>query len=314
MPVLYLLLFCFCALGQTRTAAIPDAGGPNLPAQKIGPNDLLAISVYNEPELTRTVRVSGEGTIRLPMLKRRIKADGVMPSELEDIIGQALLSEQILADPVVTVTIAEYASRPISVAGAVKRPLTFQAYGNVTLLEAITRAEGLTPEAGPEIIVTRLEQTAAGAAQTQTRHIPVKALLDGTDPRLNLPLEGGEEVRVLEVGKVFVVGNVKKPGVFRMEDESGMTVLKALAMAEGLMPFACNVAYVYRRADNGTKQEIPIELRKIMDRRSSDVPLGPNDIFYIPDNRSRRLTMTALDKLVSFGAGTVSGILVLSHQ
>ena len=76
---------------------------------------------------------------------------------METLIAEALVEEEILVDPAVTVTIAEYHSRPISVAGAVKSPLTFQALGKTTLLEALTRAQGLSEEAGAEILLTRPE-------------------------------------------------------------------------------------------------------------------------------------------------------------
>src|SRR6202030_3937288 len=100
------------------------------------------------------------------------------------------------------------------------------------------------------------------------------------DPAWNVILEGGEEVRVPQVGRVFVVGNVKKPGAFRMEDGFGMTVLKALAMAEGLSPYATKEAYIYRRGD-AAAQEMPVDLRRILDRKAPDVSLTANDIFYI---------------------------------
>ena len=146
--------------------ATPPAEAPvaNLPAQKIGPNDLIALSVYNAPEFSRTIRVSAEGEIRLPMLKRAIRAAGKLPGELEAAIADALTSEDILVAPAVTVTVVEYQSRPISVAGAVKNPVTFQAAGPVTLLQAITRAGGLAPEAGRKIIVTRNEPGTRGSA------------------------------------------------------------------------------------------------------------------------------------------------------
>src|SRR5437868_5354992 len=130
------------------------AGG-NLPAHKIGVDDMVAISVYDSPELTRSVRVSAEGQIHLPMMKQAIPAAGLLPRQLAVAIAEALRAERILVDPVVGVTVAEYRSRPVRVAGAVRRPVTFQAFGTVTLLDAITRAEGLAPEAGPEILLIR---------------------------------------------------------------------------------------------------------------------------------------------------------------
>lgn len=299
--------------GQEAQSSAPEPSlAGNLPAQKIGPNDLLAISVYGSPEFTRTVRVSAEGLVRLPMLKEKIEAKGLMPSDLEEKIASALDFEKILVEPVVTVTIAEYHSRPISVAGAVKAPLTFQAVGHTTLLEAITRAQGLSGDAGTEIIVTRPPAIAGGLPLVQ--RIPVRGLIDSADPSLNVMLDGGEEVRVPQIGRVFVVGNVKHPGAFKIEDGFGLTLLKALAMAEGLMPYAYKQAFIYRHDDSSTPQrETAIDLRKILDRKLPDVPLSPNDILYIPDNRRERLTMNTIDRAIGFASSTASGILVYSH-
>ena len=119
------LLAAFALVAQVRPAPAPADLSGNLPVQRIGGNDLIAVSTYDAPEFTRTVRVSSDGFIRLPMLKQRIKAEGLLPNELETAIADALKSEQLIVDPFVTITIAEYHSRPISVAGSVKNPITF---------------------------------------------------------------------------------------------------------------------------------------------------------------------------------------------
>jgi polysaccharide export outer membrane protein len=304
---------CLCA-GQVRpgpVSAASDAGGANLPMQKIGANDLLAVSVYGAPELTRTVRVGAEGAIRLPMLRQRIRAEGSLPADLEAAIAEALTREQILVDPVVTVTVVEYFSRPITVAGAVRKPVTFQAYGAVTLMDALARAEGLSEGAGPEILVSRTQPGENGQPGTLVQRVAVKALIDAAEPDLNLRLFGGEEIRVPEAGKVFVVGNVKKPGAYPVHDVSDTTVLKMLALAEGLLPFASRQAFIYRReAGTVSKNEIPIELQKIIERRTPDVPLEADDILYIPDNKGRRMTVTALERIAGFGTATASGLLI----
>ncbi|MEQ1946412.1 MAG: polysaccharide biosynthesis/export family protein [Bryobacteraceae bacterium] len=312
-------VLCLCSLAASLVltvrpfqAAEPDHPG-NLPSQTIGANDLLSIVVYGAPELTRTVRVGTDGQIRMPMLMEPITAEGRMPAELENVLTQALAQRKILVDPVVTVSVSEYHSHPISVAGAVKAPVTFQAMGKTTLLEALTRAQGLTPEAGPEILVSRPAKPGSLDAGTPVpvERVPVKGLIEEANPAWNLPLEGGEEIRVPQVGRVFVVGNVKRPGGFRVEDGGEMTVLKALALAEGLSPFSAKVAYIFRRGET-KNQEVAVELRKIMDRKASDVLLGPNDIFYVPDNRSRRNTIGAVERAIGFATATASGALILS--
>jgi polysaccharide export outer membrane protein len=296
---------------QLPLAAADQPSAANLPAQRIGPNDLIAVSVYDAPELTRTIRVGAEGLIRLPMLKQRIKADGLLPAELETAIAAALGAEELLVEPIVTVTIAEYHSRPISVAGAVRSPTTFQAAGPVTLLDAIARAGGLSPEAGPEILVSRTQTGEDGRPAALVQRIAVKALIDAADPDVNLKLTGGEEIRVPEVGRIYVVGTVKRPGAFPVQNGSETTVLQMLALAEGLAPYPSKQAYIYRQDPvTGSKNEIEIPLGKILSRKAPDVPLQPDDIFYVPDNTGRRLTVGALEKIATFGAATASGLLI----
>jgi polysaccharide export outer membrane protein len=189
--------------------------------------------------------------------------------------------------------------------------VTFQAIGAVSLLEALTRAGGLSPDAGPEILVTRIQAGTDGAPVALTRRIAVKALIDAADPEVNVKLYGGEEIRVPEAAKVFVVGNVKKPGAYPVQDTTETTVLKMLAMAEGLAPYAGKQAYILRRDDrSGARRELPIELKKIMERKAPDVPLMANDILYIPDNSGRRATVGVLDRVAGFGAATASGVLI----
>jgi polysaccharide export outer membrane protein len=242
------------------------------------------------------------------MLRQRIKADGLMPSELERAVAEALVNEQLLVDPFVTVTVVEYHSRPISVVGAVRKPITFQAVGTVTLIDALTRAEGLNEEAAGEILVSHSD---ASGNRSIAQRILYRQLIDAADPSLNLRLTGGEEIRVPMVSKIFVIGNVKRPGAFSITDNGAMTVLKAVALCEGLAPYSSKVAYIQRTDDKTTaKSEIEVELRKILDRKAPDVELQPKDILYIPDNTGRRLTAGVLERLAGFGSATASGVLI----
>ncbi|HLK69629.1 MAG TPA: polysaccharide biosynthesis/export family protein [Bryobacteraceae bacterium] len=291
--------------GQTP-AGPPHDLAPNLPSLAAGDDDLISISVYGEPELNRTVRVSREGTIRIPMLSKPLPAAGLMPAELEKSIARALVNERILVDPIVTVTIAEYRSRPVTVVGAVNHPLKFQADGPVPLIDAISRAQGLAPNAGAEILVTMPE---SDGKPGMIRRIPVKRLIGAADPDLNITLHGGEEIRVPEAGKVFVVGSVKKPGLFQVENASTTTVLKVLAQAEGLAPYASHTCFIYRKDDQAGKSlEIPFDIHNVLARKSPDVILEANDVLYVPDNSRRRVTMGTLEKLLVLGSATTAAL------
>jgi len=280
--------------GLLSIAGLSFAQTPaNLPVQPIGPNDLLSVTVYDAPELSGTLRVSPEGTVSVPMVREPLNARGLLPVALEAAVADALKREQLIKRPIVMVRVLEYQSRPIVVSGAVKRPLTFQAMGEITLLEAIARAEGLTSEAGPSILVT-------ARGSEEVKRIAVEALMAGNDRRADLRLYGGEEVRVPERGKVYVVGNVRRPGAIPAIDAS---VLKSLSLTEGLAPYASKQAFIYRRSDNADgRAEIPVELSRIIKRQSPDIPLREDDIFYIPENGAKRVGIAALEKALTFGS------------
>lgn len=287
---------------HSSSAATIDTAG-NLPAAMIGKNDLLGVTVYDAPELTRSVRVDGNGAIRLPMLQNHIKAVGLYPEDVEQAIKNALVNEQIMVDPIVTVTMLEYFSRPITIMGAVKSPTSFQAIGRVTLLDALSRAGGLTENAGSEILISSTRTVSQDGSSEPITRISVNDLFNSTNEALNIALQGGELVRVPQAGRFYVLGNVKSPGAFQMNTGADTTILKALAMSGGLAPYPGKIAFIYRTDGNAAgKNQVPIELKKIIDRKSPDVALNANDILYIPEATGRKNSMSAAKTVAMFGA------------
>jgi polysaccharide export outer membrane protein len=293
--------------GQNPVTAAPRpattaAPGDILPAQPIGPDDLLSLQVSDIPELSRTFRVSSDGTLKLPLIDHRLKVAGLMPVDIENSLAAELKAAGILVDPVVSVGVVDYRSRPVSVVGAVKNPLTFEAMSDSTLLDAIAKAGGLAPEAGPVILLSR-------KGDSEIQRIPTRGLIDAADPALNVRLKGGEEVRIPEVGKIFITGNVKLPGAYPMQDNSDTTLLKALALSQGTLPYSQKKAYIYRR-DVATNQrkEIPVELKQIMARKSPDITIQPDDIIYIPENHGQKLTANALDRIAGTGSSVAAAM------
>lgn len=319
MKALILIATVCCALPAAQTQNRPasptgpmaEAGGANLPGAQVGPDDLIAVSVYDSPELTRTLRVDPGGYLTLPMVRKKLKVTGMAPSDLEKAIAGVLREEGILVSPVVLVTLVEYHSRPVSVVGAVKKPLTFQATGRVTLLDALARAEGLSADAAPSIVVTRQQPNSPASLEREVIRVTVRDLIDLAKPEANLVLHGGEEIRVPEAQRVFVVGNVKKPGAFPVREGTPITVLKALALAEGLSPYTDKLAFIYRQQGAGQeRKEIPVEIGKLVQRKTADVDLLADDVLYIPENKGRRTTVSLLEKTAGFGLATASGVLV----
>jgi polysaccharide biosynthesis/export protein len=312
----FLLTGCGLILVQARVAAHGgqdqvEAGqvwNSNLGFEPVGPGDLVYTSVTGSPDLSRSSRVTEDGKLMLPLMSEGVTVAGLTPAKIAQAITSALIREKILADPIVSVAVLEYRSRHISVTGAVHMPSNFQAVGEMHLLDAVARAQGFTAEAGPEVIVSMAGGHQGGTAPL---HIPIKALLAAKDPALNILLRGGEEIRVPEAQKLFIVGNVKLPGSYSLTDIDGSTVLKALALSQGVLPFTGKRAYVYRLPAASTKrEEIPIELRQILHRKAADFPLQANDILYIPDNAGRRLTATTLEHMTGFGSSVASGLIV----
>jgi polysaccharide export outer membrane protein len=288
---------------QTPPLADSAERGTNLPSQKIGKDDLINLTIYGAPELSRTLRVQEDGAIRLPMTNSAVKAAGLMPSQLESSVANAIRDAKILVEPLVTVTVTEYRSRPVSVVGAVVHPTTFQAIGDMTLLEAIGRAGGPTPAAGSEILISN-------AGSTETRRISLRALIEEAKPEVNIKLEGGEQIRIPGAGRIFVLGNVKRPGAFPIQDSDGSSVLKMLAYSEGLTQYASKVAYVYRKSNAAAApQEIAVEIRKLMERKEPDFALKANDVLYVPEDGKRRATFTTLEKLLLFGSASSAALI-----
>lgn len=284
-----------------------EDGSSSLRSDAIGADDLIELNVSYCPELNHNFRVSSDGSLALPLLHEHLTAAGYTPGELSARIKEALEKEHILVDPVVNVTVVESRSRPVSVVGAVNHPITFQANERTTLIDALAHAEGMSPSAGGTILVTA--KRADG--QPYVTRISAADLLSGDVPEDNLPLHGGEEVRVPEGKKIFVAGNVHRPGMYPMQNDSDTTVVKALALSSGLDQYSTNVAFIYRKPKaGGEREEIQVPLKLILKRRAPDVAMQADDILYIPTNDGKRLTGKILNQIAGFGQTAEAGLVL----
>ena len=295
-------------LAQAQTGA-----GTSLAVQKLGPDDLIQIQVFGFPEFSRAARVSAGGAIQLPLVKKPIQVAGMVPAEIETEIAATLRAAELVVNPAVTVSILEYGSRPVTVAGAVRNPVLFQAIGRVTLIDAITRAGGLATDAGPEILINRRVNAGGDSKPLLTQHINARLLFTEDGGESNILITGGEEIRVPAAGKVYVVGDVKSSGAFPVTDNSDTTVLKVLSLAGGVGSYSSAEAYIIRRDEiSGTKHRIAIDLKGILKQKTPDFPLLADDIFFVPDDSKRKQTDVILDRLFTYGAALATGLIIFT--
>lgn len=286
----------------------------------IGSGDLLRIEVFDVQELSREVRVSESGYISLPLLPLRVRAAGLNAFQLEEKLAELLQANGLVANPQVTVFVKEQRSQPITVIGAVRKPLVYQAVRSTTLLEVLSEAGGIADDAGSVVIVTRIGKRdvaegnedrcgkATADGKPQSLAINLKDLLESGDPQFNIPLVGGDVVSVPKAGIVYVVGAVERPGGFVLQsDGEEMTTLKALALAQGLKGTARPGDAVILRKDlqTGEKREIEVNLKKVMARKAEDIRLYPNDVLFIPDSAGKRALRRVGDAALAITTGLV---------
>src|SRR6202047_1306835 len=123
----------------------------------IGNGDLLAVQVFDVQELSREVRVSQTGTIVIPLVPVRLHISGLTETQAQLKIAEVLEANGLVSHPDVSVTVKEHKSKPITVLGAVLHPMVYQTDRQVTLVEVLAEAGGISNDAGDTVIVTRRE-------------------------------------------------------------------------------------------------------------------------------------------------------------
>jgi polysaccharide export outer membrane protein len=300
-----------------RLATLPDAGSaPSSQDYRIGANDLLAIKVFEAPELSQPVRVSAGGEITLPLIGV-VVAGSLTPRELE-LVLQELLRRDFIKDPHVSVQVTEMESHAVSVMGAVKQPGVVQIRGSRSLLEVLALAGGLAPEAGSTVQVVRKRRYgssetdaqgtdvrpasgsdgAAPALDAGLLEIDLKTLLESEDQSHNVLINPGDIVKVIQAESVYVVGEVKRPGGFPMTSNGRLTVLGALALGEGLTPSAAkDDALIIRTAENGQHIKIPVDLGRLLKGQMPDISLQAQDIVFVPSSLTKAIARGGADVL-----------------
>jgi polysaccharide export outer membrane protein len=247
---------------------------------KIGPKDLLEISVFGLDELNKTERVSEEGKITLPLLGE-IDVDGLTKGELEVKLAR-LLEEKYLQDPQVTIFIAEYQSKRVSVLGAIQTPGRHELLGRQTVMDIIAKAGGLTSEAGDEIYVIRRRADGSNSSVK----ISIDELILNGKAELNIPLEADDVINIPidKVVQIYVMGQVRNPGALDVRMSMIPTLLRAIAHAGGFGERAAKGGVIIKRIkEDGSEERIKVNVKDIIKGKKEDIQLKEGDVVVVPE-------------------------------
>ena len=287
---------------------------------RVGPGDVLEISIF-EWELrgeTKTARyvVSESGTITIPVLDD-IKVGALNLSTIKRLLETRLKDGGLILQPRVSVDIAEYRSKRVSVIGAVGEPGMYTLRQNVTtLLDLLSLAGGTTEAAGYILQVLRpvpgkaapegqspAGGTAAPRSEMQTITLDLLDLLERGNMSLNMVIQHGDTIFVPQAKTFSIIGYVNTPGNYVLNRPT--TVLDAVAHANGLLleeasPEEC---YLRRRTEVGD-ETIAIDLIAIANGQKENYYLMPMDIIDIRQNPGKKMakeTLRTLTSLISIG-------------
>ena len=251
---------------------VGEAAGqaPPPPSYRIGPEDVLAISVWDNKDVDHVVFVRPDGKISLPLLGE-VQAGGLtvveLINQLNEQFGRTIKGAQT------TVIVREIRSRAVYFVGGVGKPGPMQLMQDLTLLQAVSLAGGLVPAADQE-----------GAYLLRGgKSIPVNfvRLLRG-DTKQNIALQPGDTIVIPLADIVYVQGEVKKPGPVKLTKD--LTIVKAITEAGGFTDLAAPKRVSLLRSVTGQKQNIRVNVDELINEPKSgpEIGLQPDDIIIVP--------------------------------
>lgn len=280
---------------------------------QLGPGDQIVLQGPEAEEIVnKPFRIDPNGDVSIPMIGR-VAAAGLSVRQLEDALKTRLST--LIKDPQIVVNVVEFRSQPVSVLGAVNQSGIQQLQGRKTLSEMISMAGGFRPDAGHTIKISRDAEwgrvplrnaTDDATGKFSTAEISVSDLLEARNPELNILIMPHDTITVPPAKLVYVIGDVKKSGGFILNQREHISVVQALAMAEGLGPTAdTRHSRILRRNADETvpPKEIIVDLKGILAGKSEDIGLGGGDILYVPGSTGKKVGLRTAEAILQTASG-----------
>jgi polysaccharide biosynthesis/export protein len=269
------------------SAAPPSATSPSVPAlpavmrpeYRLGPGDVLEVTVLGNADLSRTATIQPAGTIGLPLLNE-VAVAGLTVAEVQRNLT-ALLGKDFLVNPQVEVRVKEYNSQFVLVVGEVNTPGRKALRGSTRLIDLLVEAGGFTPRASGDVIITRADGAFEDGTKTIRMRLARGQFSVSEYLSLELPMRTGDIVTALPRSYVTVEGEVQRPGRFAIEGD--LTVTGALSLAGGLTRFGSSKVEV-QRLDKITRQQtaLKVDLKDVRKGKKTDPPLEDGDRITVP--------------------------------
>lgn len=279
----------FCAWAQFVGPAPTRADGPaplppslGAPANNLSPSafqlllhsgDLIEVTVFNDRDYDVKARIDANGDVYLPLINA-VHLDGLGIQQGQQLIAKKLDEAGMVRDPQVTILVSDSAKDLITVNGEVNTPRTIPAFAEMRLLDVIAAAGGLKPSASHAISILR--PGVPGPLLVQLGPDLARSVQE------NVPVYPGDQVLVPRTGVVYVVGAVKKQDAYPIATGTPLTLMQAIALAGGVNFEAEKASTRIIRTIGATRQEIPVNLGKVMFGKKPDPVLQDDDIVFVP--------------------------------
>lgn len=265
-------------------------------ALPISAGDFLEVSEFHTPEFHSAVRVAADGSVVLPLVGQ-VRLAGLSEQGASRAIEKAFLEGGMLLHPQVSVLVTSAVGQDVSVLGEVARPGVYPYTVHHRLLDLISAASGLGPNAGRLVSVFHREDA-------QTGH-PIILDPSGTDRKAdhNPELAPGDTVLVSRAGLAYVIGDVVRPGGFAVDPVQGLTVVQALSLAWGATPNASASKAILIRDQPGGRTLTTLNLRRMIRGQDPDLAVRDRDILFVPDSAAKNLMNKSLESAIQSAIG-----------
>jgi polysaccharide export outer membrane protein len=296
--------------GQTPESGKEPAAASRIATYVLGPGDEIMIVAIDADEISKQpFPIGTTGDISLPLVGR-VHAAGMTVEQFEKELTDRL--KVIIKDPQLGVNVTKFKSQPVSVIGAVATPGVIQLEGRKALYEVLSMAGGTRPDAGYRVQITRksewgpipLPSAVSISNEYSVAEVNIRNIMNASHPEENIQIFPYDVISVPKADLVYVMGEVRKPGGFVLNDKENISVLQALALAEGMQPTASKKnGKILRPVPGANRVEIAINLQDVLSGKAKDQTLQPEDILFVPDSYAKGTFRRTLESSIQMVTG-----------